>query len=1107
LFDPQNEDRPDFRSGPGSVPQMDQAHQLPPMSEGQVRRWYEATPAMLHLLDMSGKIIMASDLWLATFGYTRHQVLGNDILEFLTPEAASYSNQEVLPRFLETGRTDKAHFEMRCSSGELLEVLISATLERDDAGRPMYILAIVQDVTLQRTAERALSGERIRLSNILEGTQAATWEWNFQTGDARFNHRWAEILGLTLADIGEPTIHSRSHYTHPEDLARYEETLEQHLQGKTAHFECEHRMRHRDGHWVWVLDRGSIMSRTENGEPERMFGTRLDISERKHQEDALRKSEGLLDRTGRLAGIGGWEIDLVTNDMYWSAETYRIHGVDEDSKPTLEGAIEFYAPEARPVIAAAVEKASSGGGGWDLELPFIRKSGERIWVRAVGAAAFSDGKPVRLMGAFQDVSALVARRLALQKANERVILATDSGGIGIWESNLTTREMTWDSWMYRLFGLDEATETRDLFTLWVDLLHPEDRPLLEQATRDALAGRPVRDIEYRVLWPDGSIHYLRTNGSPSPIEGDHARRVFGTTWDITESRHLSAALQQQHELLRVTLRSIGDAVITADADGSVTWLNPVAERMTGWPIEEAVGLHCTEVFRILNEQTRQDAENPMTSCLATGAIVLLASDTVLIARDGTEYGIEDSAAPILSSDGEMLGVVLVFHDVTEQRRLSHEISHQATHDPLTGLANRTAFELRLRELLTRSQSGENPSALLFVDLDQFKRVNDTCGHAIGDQLLCQVAKLLTSTIRNSDTLARLGGDEFAVLLNGCPFPQASTLAQRICDRMDEFRFIHEDRRFRVGASIGLVPIDDRWSTTSAILQAADSCCYAAKEAGRNRVHAWADSDAGVAARKGKMRWASRLEHALDENLFRLFAQRYVRVQNENPKIHAEVLIRMLDENGSLIQPGVFLPAAERFRMISRIDRWVLTAVIAWLQSLPSLEFLDCLNVNVSGQSIGDRAFHTWALEKLSGLSDEMRGKLCLEITETAVVTDLDDAAIFIRKIRELHVRMALDDFGAGASSFGYLHKMPVDFLKIDGQFIRNLATDRLNQAAVRCFIEVADALGLQTVAECVEDEVALQQLSAMGAHYAQGFFIHKPEAIDVLLTFLPASVL
>jgi diguanylate cyclase (GGDEF)-like protein/PAS domain S-box-containing protein len=1104
LFDPQNDTRPDRRPDPGTVPQKDQLPVLPSMSPGQVQRWYEATPAMLHLLDMSGKIIMASDRWLETFGYTRDQVLGHDILEFLTPESVGYSNQEVFPSFLETGRTDKVSFEMRCSNGELLEALISATLERDDAGQPVYILAIVQDVTLQRTAERALSAERMRLSNILEGTQAATWEWNFQTGVARFNDRWAEILGLTLADIGEPTTHSRSRYTHPDDLARYEEALEQHLQGRTARFECEHRMRHRDGHWVWVLDRGSLMSRTETGEPERMFGTRLDISERKQQEDALRMSEGLLDRTGRLAGIGGWEIDLATNEIYWSAETYRIHGVDKTYKPTIDEAINFYAPEARPIIAAAVEKASSGGGAWDLELPFLRKSGERIWVRAVGAAAFSDGKPVRLMGAFQDVSSLVARRLALQKANERVALATDSGGIGIWESNLTTRQMTWDAWMYRLFGLDEATETRDLFTLWVELLHPEDRPILEQATRDGLAGRRVRDIEYRVVWPDGSIHHLRTSGSPSSIEGDLCQRVFGTAWDITESKRLSAALAQQHELLRVTLRSIGDAVITADSHGTVTWLNPVAERMTGWPIGQAVGLQCTEVFRIVNGQTRRAAEHPMTQCLATGVVVMLASDTVLVARDGTEYGIEDSAAPILSTDGELLGVVLVFHDVTEQRRLSHEISHRATHDPLTGLANRAEFEVRLRELLARSQNGENPSALLFLDLDQFKIVNDTCGHSIGDQLLCQVAKLLTSTIRTSDVVARLGGDEFAVLLNGCPFPQAHTLAQRVCDRMDEFRFIHEDRRFRVGASIGLVPIDDRWSTTSAILQAADSCCYAAKEAGRNRVHAWADSDAGVAARKGEMRWASRLEHALDENLFRLFAQRYVNVQHDTPKLHAEVLIRMLDENGSLIQPGVFLPAAERFRMISRIDRWVLSAVIAWLQSQPSLDFLDCLNVNLSGQSIGDRAFHTWALEKLSNLSDEIRGKLCLEITETAVVTDLDDAAVFIRKMRELNVRTALDDFGAGASSFGYLHKMPVDFLKIDGQFIRNLATDRLNQAAVRCFIEVADALGLHTVAECVEDQVAMQQLQAMGADYAQGFFIHRPEAIDALLTLIPA---
>ena len=683
----------------------------------------------------------------------------------------------------------------------------------------------------------------------------------------------------------------------------------------------------------------------------------------------LEASERLLNRTGEVAGVGGWRLDLISKKLEWSKETCRIHGVAPDFVPELSEAIAFYAPEGRPLIEQAVADALGTGTPWDLELPFKRADGSRIWVRAVGEAEFEDGQPVRLFGALQD---------------------------------------------------------------------------------------------------------------------------------ITRQRALADEIAEQHELLRVTLQSIGDAVITTDAQAMVTWLNPIAERMTGWRNEEARGRPVTQIFHIVNEDTRAATENPVFTCLERGQTAGLANNTVLVSRNGQEYGIEDSAAPIRNVQGLIIGVVLVFHDVTEQRRLSGEMSYRAKHDALTGLVNRAEFESRLRNVLAKAHEEHSEHALLFIDLDQFKLVNDACGHTAGDMLLQQVSKLFKETVRARDTLARLGGDEFAVILEYCSLEQAQRVAQQICQRVDDFRFVHDNRRFRIGTSIGLVPADHRWNTIAALIQAADTSCYAAKEAGRNRVHAWFDTDLAMRARHGEMQWAARLEQAFDEDRFVLYAQRIDALAPGMHGMHAEILIRMRDSDGALIQPAAFLPAAERFHMASRIDRFVLDRVLRFLLSIPVLDGLDMLCINLSGQSIGDRAFHHHAIDALNRAGPLLCSRICLEITETAAVTNIADANAFITQARALGVRIALDDFGAGASSFGYLKNLDVDILKIDGQFIQNLIDDPLDQAAVACFVEVARVVGVRTVAEFVDGAAVLEHVRGLGIDFAQGYHLHQPEPIDAL---------
>lgn len=950
----------------------------------------------------------------------------------------------------------------------------------------------------QRHGARARADGEARLASIIEGTGVGTWEWNVQGGQMRFNEHWARLFGLSLQEIGQGSIETWRARVHPDDLQRSIELMKLHYSGATPAFECELRMRHSDGHWVWVLDKGRITRRGSDGSPQWMFGIDMDITQRKEQEQTLRHSEQLLNRTGEVAGVGGWEVDIGTGAILWSDQTCRIYGVAPGYRPQLDEAIRYYAPEARTVIQAAVESAMAGGEGWDLELPFLPTDGRHAWVRAVGSVEFLDGKAVRLFGAFQDITERVLQRQALEAAHARIALATGSAGIGIWDYDFQEQATHWDVWMYRLYGVPETTPDISL-AAWERMLHPEDRVATVRAVTEAIGQSGVLDVEFRVVWTDGQVRCLRSaaqvirNGIGQPL------RMVGVAWDVTLLRQLGEQLAEQNERLRVTLQSIGDAVITTDAAGCVSWLNPVAERLTGWPSDQARGRRLAQVFHIVHEETRLSAEDPVVACLKQGNVPGVSGRTLLISRDGTEFGIEDSAAPIRNDRGEVLGAVLVFHDVTEQRRLSGEMSHRAMHDALTGLVNRAEFEARLRRSLKKAHEDRSEHALMYIDLDQFKLVNDACGHSAGDLLLQQVSKLLAEVVRARDTLARLGGDEFGVILEHCTGEQAQRVAQQICDRMDDFRFIQDERRFRIGASIGLVPLDNRWSTTAAIMQAADTACYAAKEEGRNRVHTWLDTDLAMRARNGEMQWATRLEQALDENRFVLHAQRIQPMTPGQHALHAEVLLRLVNSDGSLALPGTFLPAAERFHLASRIDRWVLRTAIDCLVNLDDLRHVDMLCINLSGQSIGDRAFHRHAVDLLKTAGAAICKCICLEITETTAVTNMADAAIFVKQVRGLGVRVALDDFGAGASSFGYLKTLPVDMLKIDGQFIKDLIDDPLDDAAVRCFADVARVVGLKTVAEWVSSPAILQRVREIGIDYAQGFLLHRPEPISLVL--------
>lgn len=1068
------------------------------ISENRFRALTSSVPIGIFSTTADGACTYTNQHCQAILGLSDAQALGSGWLQNLHPEDRDLVLAQ-WTRAADTGADFDKAFRIVQPSGQQLSVhVVSGPILTSD-GQLTGHVGSVKDITQQVEAEQQLQNEKRRLSSIIDGTRAGTWEWNICTGESRLNSQWAEIVGSSLADLAPISIQTWYALVHPEDYSMFEQSLCAHMDGNSAIHECEIRMRHTQGHWVWVLVRGRLLTRTSRQEPEWMYGTLMDISERKEQQEALRKSQLLLSETGAMADVGGWELDLVSNSLTWTEQTFRIHELKPVEQIKLEEAFAFYTLESQSIIRNAVERACADGCGWDLELPISTAQGRHAWLHSVGRAEMDNGKPVRLIGAVQDITERVLQRQALENAHERISVATESGNIGVWDWNVESNELIWSKQMFVLFGLPEATVYTD-HALWAQQLHPEDRPEVETMLKDAMKGDANKiDCEYRVCWPGGSVHHIRSAARITRNSRGVATQILGVCWDVTALRELSSELSQKHELLRVTLQSIGDAVITTDVNACVTWLNPAAEHMTGWSARQAIGTPVSSVFRIVDEHTGDMADSPVDSCLETGEIISLTHNTRLISRNGREFGIEDSAAPIRSRTGQLLGAVLIFHDVSEQRRLTDEMKYRATHDMLTGLVNRAEFESRLASTLTdlRMQSVEH--ALLYIDLDQFKLVNDACGHSQGDQLLKQIAKLLERTAGDVDTVARLGGDEFALILQNCDAAKAARIAQRICESMEDFRFVHEDRRFRLGTSIGLVSLDRRWTSIESAMQAADASCYAAKEAGRNRVHVWYDTDSAMLNRREDAEWATRLESALDDQSFELHAQLIHPLSVSQDNLCAEILIRMRGRNNIIIYPNTFIAAAERFHLATRIDRWVVQQTINALKSKRDIATVNTLFINLSGQSVGDRLFHKDVIQMLSDAGPDVCRRLCLEITETTAVTNMADASSFISQIRELGVRVALDDFGAGASSFGYLKSLQVDLLKIDGQFIEGVVNDPLDSAAVRCFVDVAKALGLETVAEYVSDTDVLNWLTAVGVDYAQGYQLHRPEPLQIVL--------
>jgi diguanylate cyclase (GGDEF)-like protein/PAS domain S-box-containing protein len=551
----------------------------------------------------------------------------------------------------------------------------------------------------------------------------------------------------------------------------------------------------------------------------------------------------------------------------------------------------------------------------------------------------------------------------------------------------------------------------------------------------------------------------------------------------------------EKELAQVTLASIGDGVLATDDEGRVKYLNPVAEKLTGWDRAEALGRPLPEIFQLTDSDSR--IEDVLRHTLDEGRSLRLVERVSLERRDGRRYAIESTCAPIRAHDGRIIGAVLVFQDVSDKRLMALQLAHQATHDELTGLLNRQAFDGHLQRALEEARALANTHALCYMDLDQFKLVNDTCGHLAGDELLCRITSLLQDCMRENDLVARLGGDEFGVLLSRCTLDGAERQVAEFHRQLQQFRFTWRDKTFAVGASIGVVPITAEFKTVAHLLSAADHACYAAKEKGRNRIQVYQEDDATFIRRHGEMNWVVRIQQTLEQDRFRLFSQQIQPLApSAPPGLYFEVLLRMVEDDGRIHLPSDFIRAAERYGLMRSIDRWVIHSCLRTLVSQPPpfLDLLQLCSINLSAVSLGDEELLAFVEDELAA-SRAPADKICFEITETTAIESLQQAQRLMGQLAARGVRFALDDFGTGMSSYGYLKDLPVSFLKIDGKFIKDVVTDPLDRAMVESINQVGHVMGVRTIAEGVTSSAVVERLRALGVDFAQGNWISPPRPL------------
>jgi diguanylate cyclase (GGDEF)-like protein/PAS domain S-box-containing protein len=634
-----------------------------------------------------------------------------------------------------------------------------------------------------------------------------------------------------------------------------------------------------------------------------------------------------------------------------------------------------------------------------------------------------------------------------------------------------------------------------------DLVKPAYRALFRNAMSKRLAGEDVpRRLEIQLI--NGNETGLWVEAQSSIIEFHGHNAILTVARDISHRKSLEVSLSRSKRQAQYTLESIAEGVITTGNDGRLDYMNLAAESLIGTNRDDAVGHRIGELFTLVDDVDRRPLGDPVERCIAMRRRVNMGRRAVMVSADGEqEHSVEITASPIRGPGSSISGTVVVFHDVGELRGLTQKMSYQATHDPLTGLINRREFERRLDDAMDSAHAEEAIHMLFYMDLDRFKAVNDSCGHLAGDNMLREVANLIKEQVRDSDFVGRLGGDEFGALLIGCPIEKARQIASDICNAIAGYRFVWKDKIFNIGISIGLVEISHVSGSLQDVMSAADSACYVAKQEGRGKVHVYSARDEAIARERGDIQWLRELHTALHEDRFELAMQPILAMTGgveSGPAV--EVLIRLPDSNGRIADSAEFLKPAERYQLMPQIDRWVVNATLAAIAGgeIKITSGRSCA-INLSGQTLGDESFLGFVVDAMDRTAISP-SSICFEVTETAILSNVQHAQRFIEVLHGIGCEFSLDDFGSGLGSFSSLKHLPIDYLKIDGTYTRNLRTDEVNQEMVAAMIKLARTMQFRIVAEQVENQEDFDWLRNIGVDFVQGRFIEAPMPLGTATT-------
>ena len=838
----------------------------------------------------------------------------------------------------------------------------------------------------------------------------------------------------------------------------------------------------------------------------------MDLTHHKLLEQCTKEKQEI-DLILRAAESGTWKWNVERDEVVISPNLMQLLGhTDVASTLTLDGWLGHVHQQERAALRQSLEavRSSAKASPFETELRLCGKNGAHQWFFMRASWRQADAAKPSIIGVCVNIDNLKRaeqdrERLFTELAQERSrfanILEQLPSGVILAEKEsgkLTYQNQASAAMLGR--GLEHIDSWKDYASYRVTdangkLIPVEDLPLARTVrNHEALEAAITEDLLYERA--DGArLHFSVTSAAITDSDGV-ARIAVAVLHDVSGLKQAERTAETERERALVTLAAITDGVITADCTGRISSINPAAERMLGVAADEVRNFTFHDALQFDESGGTTAIVEAVARCLKERRVVAKLPHLTLLRRDGHHFSIESAVAPVILHNGELIGAVLIFHDVTESKQVMRRLGFDASHDPLTGLVNRREFELRLKRALERARHpGGATAALLYMDLDQFKIVNDTCGHSAGDELLKLLANTYVSQVRERDTLARIGGDEFALIVEHCDVEEALAVAQKILEATRNFRYACKDRLFQLGVSIGLTPIDASTASGEEAMRRADHACYIAKERGRNRVYVHYHGDLDFAQRRGDMHWVTRLTHAFQNEQMQLYYQPIVSLDPSNTMMHYEVLLRLRNGRSGPVLPSTFMPAAERYNVILKIDRWVLRRTLEWLaQHKQHTDKLDMCSINLSGRSLADQTFHTYAAE-LMDASGVPANKLCFEISEHGAIADMQKTTAFIEALSRRGCRFSLDDFGTGMTSFSYLKQLQVDFIKIDGSFIQMMSSSKIDDEMVRFTNDISHMMGRKTIAEYVSDTSILASLRDIGVDFAQGFCMGKPRPL------------